>query len=319
MNLKKGTLGERIKRIRGEVYQANFGKRLGVSQATVSAWERDDESRPPSADMYFRLASLSPPPEDQAFFLQKAGLSQEIIISAAEKLFADRSALPSKGEIFRVPTVERTATGNQDTGRFFPVPAHLLPSPASTIALIVHECCANRTLPAGDILLLDTSRTGTQKAASFLNQAVVVDINWEHERIGGTPMMSHDRGRHSSMFLRHVVSGNPFPEGLYMGHLRCKRQSVHRAGHGWSHWVVTLSWANHFEGESDEAAEHELQIGSWFQPYDETTKTPEGLRAFEAKMRRQAHEEIELEPHCAILGRVIAWFPAPRLSAGSKP
>ncbi len=307
----KPNLAGRFKKFRLslDLVQRELARILHVSLGAVADWET--RRNPIPGEVWLKLAHLASDRREVAELIRLSGASEEQIMLTAEKIQEERTAPPIEGEIFRVPIVERAATGNKDTGRLFPVPAHLLPNPASTIALLVHECCANRTLAAGDIIVLDTSQANTQKAAPFLNQAVVVDIDWQHERIGGIPVMSHERGRNSYMFMRHVVSGGPFPSGVYVGHLRCKRLPAHKTGAGWSHWVLTLSWANHFEGESEEAAEHELHVGDWFQSYDETAKTPEGLNAFEAAARKRAAEEITLEPHCAILGRVIAWFPAP--------
>jgi transcriptional regulator with XRE-family HTH domain len=308
------------------MFQVEFGKRLGVSQGTVSAWERDDKDRLPSADMYFRLATFASRPEDQVFFLQEAGLSGEIILSAAEKIFADRIAPPSEGEIFRVPIVRRTAKGNEETGEFLPVPAYLLSGRASAIALAVHEDFSranrfkgHRMLPPGDIIVLDTSGAGTQKAAPFLDQIVVIDINWDHTRIGGRPYFggSQER-RNSAMYGRHVLHSD-MPEGLFMGLLRCKRPLRNEYMKEWTHWELALSWSEHFEGEENEATESDLLLGQYFEAWDGENPTQEDVLAWHARMREHAFKEITFEPQCRLLGRVIAWLPSPATKPKKQP
>jgi transcriptional regulator with XRE-family HTH domain len=87
MDQKQETAGERIERIRGERSQAEFGELLGgASQSAVSAWERDDKDRAPSAAIYFRLAALADDPDDAVFFLQQGGLPSEAVLSVADLL-----------------------------------------------------------------------------------------------------------------------------------------------------------------------------------------------------------------------------------------
>lgn len=310
MNQKSETLGERINRIRGKTYQADFGKRLGVSQGTVSAWERDDKDRPPSADMCFRLATLSSQPGDQAFFLQKAGLSQGIILSAAEQIRTERTSPPIEGEIFRVPVIERTFEGDRETGRMFPVAADRLSNPSSTIALLVHESCANRTLPPGDLILLDTSHTDTQFVAPFLGQTVLVDIDWNNLRFSN---ISREHFYHHNTFMgTKYHSTNPCPEGLYMGLLRLKQDKfAHGSEAQFLSWTATVGFVNHFEDEPGKRRDDELHIGEWYRKYDEATAPPERLATFEADARKQILSVIRFEPPCGVLGRVIGWYPSP--------
>lgn len=183
MKQKGQTLGERIRRIRGETHQGEFGKRLGVSQGTVSAWERNDKNRPPSADMYFRLATLASLADDQAFFLQKAGLTGETILSAAERIFADRSAPPSKGEIFRVPIVRHTSKGTEETGELFPVAASLVEHEASTVCLSVDKNSATPSVLSGDLIVLDTSQCDAKDLGPFLDQRALLDLGPPQEPI----------------------------------------------------------------------------------------------------------------------------------------
>jgi transcriptional regulator with XRE-family HTH domain len=105
--MKEKTTGERIRAIRGDRSQADFGEEvLGSSQGAVSAWERDDKDRAPSAAIYFRLAALAPDPEDARFFLKQAGLTPEAVISLADSLLGkERNAfiVPPYDEAQRLP------------------------------------------------------------------------------------------------------------------------------------------------------------------------------------------------------------------------
>ena len=92
MSEKAETAGQRINRIRGEMSQAKFGELLGSSQGAVSAWERDDKDRSPSATIYFRLAALAHDPDDSSFFLQQADLEPDAVVSVADILL-------KKGEV----------------------------------------------------------------------------------------------------------------------------------------------------------------------------------------------------------------------------
>jgi transcriptional regulator with XRE-family HTH domain len=98
MKQKQETTGERIERIRGNRSQVGFGELLGgASQSAVSAWERDDKDRAPSAAIYFRLAALADDPDDAVFFLQEGGVPSEAVISVA-------NALLKKGDV-KVDTI----------------------------------------------------------------------------------------------------------------------------------------------------------------------------------------------------------------------
>ncbi len=100
MTSKKETVGERIRRIRGEMSQADFGalKLNGVSQSTVSAYEVDDKDRTPSAVVFVQLAALSVSPEDANFFLEQARLNPETVASLATSIFK-RGDVPLPEEI----------------------------------------------------------------------------------------------------------------------------------------------------------------------------------------------------------------------------
>jgi DNA-binding transcriptional regulator YiaG len=99
--MRQKTAGERIESIRGDMSQAEFGKLLDSSQGAVSAWERDDKDRSPSAAIYLRLAALANDPDDAVFFLEQGGVPSQAVISVA-------NALLKKGGV-KVDTILATA------------------------------------------------------------------------------------------------------------------------------------------------------------------------------------------------------------------
>jgi transcriptional regulator with XRE-family HTH domain len=288
MQSGRATLGERIRAIRGEMHQAEFGKLLGVSQGTVSAWERNDKDRPPSADMYFRLAGLASRPEDQAFFLQKAGLTGDIILSAAERIFADRSAPPSKSEIFRVPIVRRTPNGTEDTGELFPVAAWLVEHEASTVCFLVDDNSASPAVPSGDLILLDTSQCGAKDLDPFLGQVGLLDLGPPEKTV------LHGTGYH----------------GLCMGRLRRRVLSDDLGGTLQFPFYNAVATLLPFGAPRPrlEGGITELVIGRADSPPRIPT-TAEEEAAFRAEVRGQA---ISLSPPLKVLGRVIGWFRPPK-------
>jgi len=178
MTEKAETAGQRINRIRGEMSQAKFGELLGSSQGAVSAWERDDKDRSPSAAIYFRLAALARDPDDSIFFLQQADLEPDAVISFAVVLL-------KKGEV-KMATILATAEqvlkeqlGDQQQrakeGKDFivppykdaqplpfqvSVPAPLVSNQASTFYEVVSTKNvygrAGHRVEAGDILVFDS-------------------------------------------------------------------------------------------------------------------------------------------------------------------
>jgi len=153
--VKKITVGERISKLRAAKTQAEFAKELGVTQGAVSAWERNDKDRGPSADAYFRLGSLAENPGDSLYFWELAGLDGQAILSAAEKVFKDRFMPPVEGEIYRVP---RSSLGEGATNQpSVPLPAGFVQNPPSTGCLELGSESLGYWLAHGDLIAVDTS------------------------------------------------------------------------------------------------------------------------------------------------------------------
>lgn len=294
MKEKGETLGERIRRVRGEMFQAGFGKALGVSQGTVSAWERDDKDRGPSAEMYFRLATLASDPKDSVFFLKQAGLREEDILRVAREIFAERTAPSAEIEILRLPWVRRTIEGTEDTGHVFPVARILVPNPDSAMCLEIDKSAATATVPAGNLILLDTSDNN----AADLRPFEYADV-----------LAQNDLDRHGMPSPASMIA----PHGLVRGCLRFRLlksphdvQSVPPENR-WLVWVATVGPFDDFETEwqpSDKAA----YVGDWYAVPEPRCKSDLEWDIFCIESRKQAPSKIQLIPSCRILGRVIGCF-----------
>ena len=128
MAKKELSLGTRIRAVRDSLgkNQTEFAGLLGVHQGTLSAWERDDEARRPSADMLFRIGSLCKNPADTLFFWERAGIKENAVGRAAEFIRGKRSAAPPKGSVIAVPPL-------LDKGPPVYVDASRVPNPAATV------------------------------------------------------------------------------------------------------------------------------------------------------------------------------------------
>jgi transcriptional regulator with XRE-family HTH domain len=187
--MKKITIGERISKLRGPKTQAEFAKELRVTQGAVSAWERNDKDRAPSADVYFRLGSLAENPEDSLYFWGLAGLDAQAILSAAGKVFKDRFAPPVEGEIYRVPRsslIERAA--NQPS---VPVPGGLVQNPSSTGCLELGSESVGYWLAHGDLIVVDTSSDNVE---ALNGRAILAQFSREARGEGGLLLPSSEDG-----------------------------------------------------------------------------------------------------------------------------
>jgi transcriptional regulator with XRE-family HTH domain len=295
------TVGQRIKRIRNALGmdQEPFGKRLGFGQGTVSAWERDDKDRAPSAEAYFRLATIATRPEDRVFFLRQAGLSQGIILSAAERILAESIAPPIKGEIFRVPIVRRSPRGNEETGEFYPISAAQVEHPSSTVCLLVDEASATALVPSGTLIVLDTLDSDSADLRPFWRRIILLDIDAEH---------SHGR-------TSQIIWGSAWHHGLSIGRLRYEKAEDPALFIKPRHFLV---WHAVFAVLTDSETlqrikRTEMIVGEWHAEHPSAwCEAPtEEIAKLEKELGQEAPAQIRLEQRCRIVGRVIGWFPGP--------
>lgn len=129
--------GARIRALRGGETQADFAKRFDVTQSMISAWEAGRDI--PSASIWLKLATFAKEAEDKAFFLRRAGLGEEDILSVADKIRGDRSSPPAPGESYKVPVFRETEQGTRPDGSLITVATKLVPNQGHTILLYVDE------------------------------------------------------------------------------------------------------------------------------------------------------------------------------------
>ena len=167
--MKGPTVGERIRKLRGKRLQVEFAKKLGVTQGAVSAWERNDKDRAPSADAYVRLGNLADDPQDSLYFWKQGGLDPQAILSAALKVFRDRFTPPLEGEIYRVPLLR--PDGSSGSQPNLPLPAKFVSDPAS-MCLEVGKESIGYWLAGGDLIVL--SPYGEAVSAEAIHGRVVL-------------------------------------------------------------------------------------------------------------------------------------------------
>jgi DNA-binding XRE family transcriptional regulator len=260
---------EALRMGRGET-QEEFGKHARVNPTAVSAWERG--AYEPSSETWLLLAKLAPFP-DNIWFLERAGLDQQTILSAAGKILKDRMAPAAPGEIVRIPLVRKTAKGIEKTD-LFPLPATLIQNPAHTICLLVDENSSGPFLADGDVVIVDMSKDPSD-LRSFLGQFVLVEFA---EKAGRRPQ---EEG---------------WPEGLFIGLLSLLRYDA-----------LGLVWAAHLIGVT-----HPLGFWQWKYTTDnpEVLGRPKDISRAANEALLQAPENIRLAKGCRIVGRAIGWFKA---------
>ncbi len=200
---KNPQVGERIKSLRGVMSQAEFADLLDVKQATVSAWEV--EENPPSAEACFGLANLATDPDDSLFFLELAGLKPQTVLSVAERIQEERSAPAKEGEVNRIPLSRMAARGIEETGARIIQPAERLPNPRLTIGITLDEGSSKFTFAAGDVVFIDSSRTQPLDLPSFFNEIVAMTFK--------------TKGAYKD------TPENPWPRKLFIGRMQRPQQA----------------------------------------------------------------------------------------------
>jgi transcriptional regulator with XRE-family HTH domain len=288
--------GERIKALRGGESQAEFAKHFGVSQGAVSAWERNDEDRAASAEIYFRLANLASDPADKIFFLGKAGLDEQTILSAAEKLSRGRVKAPNslveKGSVVLVPRFRETLKGREGAGPPVPLPAEFIPHPGATICLAVSQTDFRIAAPRG-LFLLDESVKDTEDLSALWERVVLLDYP-------------------SALGL--------YPAGLHVGRLYMGTHGT-RPGSGVPLDTRYLVWHGWLRSVDAPAGYQAIHFGEWRHPLFEKYTVPQPnqnwrprevvpseIEEFEAACREaeeRAPKEFHLPKGVRILGKVI--------------
>lgn len=273
--------------------QAEFAERLHVKQPTVSAWERGDKRRAPSAEIYFRLASLAPDRADKIIFLEMAGLDEQAILAAAEGLLEKRAkeaeGLREKGGVILVPRFRETQQGREEAGPPIPLPTEFIPNPGSTICFVVDEKCTKVLDSPRGTLILDESVKDAEELAPLWNQVVLVDYP------GGT---EEDAAN--------------VPRGLYVGRL-ILREFVRKFGWGdrgtpgaiWHARVSLLTGNPRLESIRVGTFASDPPEGTPWYKNDLLPSQLAQLDRFYKDSRERARVELRLDRGCRILGQVI--------------
>jgi len=285
---KTSEIAERIKSLRGDATQTQFAEHLGVSQTTVSAWEVGDTT--PSSELWVRLASLARYP-DNLWFLEQAGLDLEWMVSVAERILRERSIPADPGEVKRISRFRLTPEGNREPGPPVLVAAEYVPNPGSTFAVVVDEKGAGFAFSPGDIVVVDSSAGDVETCESFWNQVVLAEFAPRAEQPAG---------------LQGV-----WPEGFLVGKLVLERHG------GWHPKGIVFSGRLGPLVEAFDA--RSFPIGHYYHEVpadlDRFGYSPPSDREMSGRLekegREQALKNFRPAKGCRILGRVIAWFPAP--------
>lgn len=283
---KAKTSGERIRELRGKETQAEFAKLLGVKRAAVSAWEKDDKLRSPSVVVYFKLASLARNAEEAAWFLRKAGVSDKVVFSLAEKLDKEGARPPAAGKTARIGPL----AGSADIGRLI-LGRDLVPNPNFTYYFVADERSSELILPPG-IVVVDT-KEGGRLLNPFWGKLVLLKVAPGAEHVpAGTPeyvlgkvWRSRPGGSLHSHFTRDaILAGIREPvrfEGITIGFLE-------HEDYGPTAFILKASRDHAF--------------------YNKAAK----------EVHERAHVEMETHPGIEIVGRVRAWLALDRVLTGER-
>lgn len=169
---------ERIKTAQQKlsITQEEFGKLLGVSQASIFAWR---DGAPVPADAWFKLAALTEDPADVERACEALGVNSDLILEIAKILGQRFVVRPKEGECFRIPRflkgTERQpappleilfsgeSAGNFGAARYF----------------IVDESSAGYGLRNGDVLLIELSGVSAGDLTPFWDELVLYEVNME--------------------------------------------------------------------------------------------------------------------------------------------
>ena len=269
---KNPSIGERIKSLRGDMTQAKFADLLKVGQTAVSAWELDENV--PSSEAWAKLGNLAPYPEN-IWFWQQAGMDEDKVLSAAEKLLRERGAPAKSGEIVRVPRFGPTPQGREETGPPLILPAEFVPNPGSTSCFILDEQSARLPFAPGDMLLVDGSQVKPQDPRPFWEKIVLVQVTDK-----GTP-------------------DNPSPKTFFTGKLEIQRDRFD-----------PLTWYARLVPVDERFKTAAFMVGDWRAEGGIVSRPDPSTRLGCVKKEAEefAPEEIRLYGNCEILGVVTAWF-----------
>ncbi|HXJ95418.1 MAG TPA: helix-turn-helix transcriptional regulator [Terriglobia bacterium] len=259
-------LGDRVLRLRqarGET-QAEFADVVGVTQPMVSAFE--GERSEPSSAAYLRLGSLSWYP-DNKWFLEKAGISADVIAAVGEAILKDRTPdsklMQGEGKIVLVPPFTQGEWERQMSLPPIPVSAEDVLNRASTFYVIA-TAWGNGFAPRDKIIF---DALGAMQRVAPFDGADVVTYTRQRPHPGqrawdsGEPRGSISIGR--IRVLRHAgathvlfTNRDRSEDGLAVHTARVLASFVHPDTYAASHGTANLRHGNvHVDAEHSAAAD----------------------------------------------------------------
>lgn len=184
---------------RGEK-QEEFAKRLGVSQTTVSAWEKGKSYPLPEA--WLNLSTLARD-EDRAWFWKRGGQGLDKMILAAANYLKNRRRPAEKGELIRIAPLDAQ-------GADILLPAERVPNPDSTSYIVLESPTCGDALARSDIVVIDRldSEKDPRSLEPFWGRLIAVKFT--------RPAGAWPTG--FSVYWQHGFSvGRPFPVGRIEG------------------------------------------------------------------------------------------------------
>ena len=289
---KQLTLGQRIKALRESrnQNQKQFAVSLGVTQGGLSGWERDDPDRRPSADMLFRIWSLSKDPIDTIWFWEKAGLTQDAILSAANKILEKRLRPPAEGELVYVPALHENPEAKHKGGLW--LPAQNIPNPGLARFVVIDEQSAGDVFKTGDVIVMERNVGSPFHFEPFCGQMVVVQLG----------MFSIWKGE----MIHEESASNPIAVAL----VRFGPSDESRLSWGWRFLTISAEpGAPGLDGYY-QSFEHRHVNDEHRKREQERLKDPDLRKSIQEEIEAKARTEGHTH-HSRILGRFVAWFRPP--------
>jgi transcriptional regulator with XRE-family HTH domain len=279
-------------RNRFAITQARLAEILGVTQPMVSSWEAGRET--PSAESWIKLGNLSPWP-DSLWFWEQAGLKPSALAATAEKALRELSkpATPEllTDQLVGVPPFKKGADRGTE-GRARLVERDYVPNPISTSYYTIDKDSEGYGLNAGDILLIDSSESGSPSLMPFWDQMVLL----EHDR----SLDYHGGLKEGVEHFQHFV-----------GWLLLEK---YKAGGdiGTIYYAAVKPLLPHLGGPH---AGGEMPVAAWqCKSADGVMLGLDGQETTSLAADFQARTQLRFSPKDRILGRVIGWFRAPSKS-----
>lgn len=236
---KVSEAGRRMKRLRQarDLDQAQFAKELKQSPSAISAWEIGASAPPP--EVLVKLARLACG-EDAIWFLKRAGVGEQVILSAADYILQGRvikaKALSEREDVILVPRFRETLQGREPAGLDVPLPAELIPHPRRTICIVADEKSTGIVHAPRGLIVLDTSTEGAADLSALWDTVLMLHLAPGVDRRpalqqGGIYMgrlILHPVGADPARFWLGAALNTlgPYPMGFDMVYLRIRDEGA---------------------------------------------------------------------------------------------